>query len=60
MTWIDLTFQVNVEVDDPKSSDLRGTLEKIRRIIKECLDITDEKMIESYDSVRVDWKVVKE
>ena len=60
MTWIDLTFKVNVEVDDPESTDLRTTFTKIRRIIEECLDITDMKMIETYDVVRVDWKEVKE
>ena len=60
MTWIDLTFRVNIEVDDPESSDFKNTISKIRKIIENCLDITDMKMIESYDAVRADWKEVKE
>lgn len=60
MSWIDLTFRVNMEVNDPESSDFRNTITKIRKIIENCLDITDMKMIESYDTVRADWKEVKE
>lgn len=60
MSWIDLTFRVNMEVDDPESSDFKNTISKIRKIIENCFDITDMKMIESYDTVRADWKEVKE
>ena len=60
MTWIDLTFRVNMEVDDPESSDFKNTISKIRKIIENCFDITDMKTIESYDIVRADWKEVKE
>lgn len=59
MTWVNLTFQVNLEVNDPDTTDFRTSITKISRIISECLDITDERMIEPYDSVKVDWKAVE-
>lgn len=59
MTGVNLKFEINLEVNGPESANFRNTITRIQRIIGDCLDLTDEKLIVTYDHIFADWKVIE-
>ena len=57
MTWVNLKFGVGLEIEHPESLEFTVVISKIQKIIEACLDITDDKLIITYDQVWGDWEV---
>lgn len=59
MTGVNLKFEINLEVNGPESANFRNAITRIQRIIGDCLDLTDENLIVTYDHIFADWKVME-
>lgn len=57
MTWVNIKWEVGLEVEHPKGLEFTVVISKIQKIIEACLDITDDKLIITYDQVLGDWEV---
>ncbi len=57
MTWVNIKWEVGLEVKYPEGLEFTTVISKIRKIIESCLDITDDKLIITYDQVLGDWEV---